>query len=178
MQANPQNLARWIDELSATIEDLEKRVDAINYTPPTPPAPVGNYQIKETLIVNSPISDETSYFNFDISDDVFLYEVTFGTSSFNLRRIYGTYALSKSGLIGESEIFGEYTDPSGTDSCAFFGKYNYRQEGGFYEARVTSGSSSPSYYIQIRTYELEPIVTESILTRAADAVKKLVKGGK
>ena len=170
MKADTTNLGKWIDELTAAIEDLEKRVDSINITPPTP----GNQIIIEDL-GQSPIYDNLT--------------LPTGKTLSDYQYLLVTVIMANSTLYYDTMAEGLFTNTYGEVEYPqnyIFGNSEYTfmmitSDGN--EISLSQKTSQSEQYLiyrlqGIKYVEPETVTNKSLLKRAANAVKNIMKGGK
>lgn len=167
MKADMTNLGKWIDELTAAIEDLEKRVDSINIDPPAP----GNQIIIEDL------GEEPIY--------AALYLPT-GKALSDYQYFLVTVIMSDTGIydtVAEGLIYNTYGEVEYQQSY-FFGNSEYTfmmmTVPGAEQITLSQETSQPEQHLiyklhGIKYIEPETVSNRLLLKRAADAVKKAVK---
>lgn len=169
MKADTTNLGKWIDELTAAIEDLEKRVDSINIDPPAP----GNQIIIEDLGQSPIYANLTLPTGKTLNDYQYLIVTVISANS---TRYYDTMA---EGLF--TNTYGEVGYPQNY----LFGNSEYTfmmitpAENEISLSQKTSQSEQNLIYrLQgIKYVEPEIASNKSLLKRAANAVKNIMKGG-
>lgn len=164
------NLSRWVDELAATIEDLEKRVDHISIAPPAP----GNQIIIEDLGQSPIYANLTLPTGKTLNDYQYLLVTVI---SANADLFYDTMA---EGLF--TNTYGEV----GYTQNYIFGNSEYTfmmQTPAENEIGLSQQTSQSEQYLiyrlqGIKYVEPETATNRSLLKRAADAVKNIMKGGR
>lgn len=184
MKADLSNLGKWVDELKADIEDLDKKIDAIQ--PEPTPTPGGDYNLTCTTLISSatisaeqqtdltPIPDLTGY-------DLIM--VTIESVSYGIE----AQAICPGVLFEASKQFCLQTpqlymaDPTGVANYSAF-RFHWEQvnvEGTLVDylhfdpmLLTTTGTRTIAVY----GLKIEQAVTErdGLLKKAAKAVKKIL----
>ena len=161
------NLSKWVDELAASIETLEKKVNAINVTP----VPAAQYRLIPHKLVDYEevgLSSDTYTITSLENSDIFVINFMFRDNSVDY--ICTSVTMNYEDFTDGKGVAGSYVDQEAqpTKSCSFVGYYD--DQNGEYVAQALSGSGT--YRLDIIGYELEEIEPESYIRRM---FKKLLR---
>lgn len=162
MEANSKNLARWIDELAASIEKLEKRMDV------TPMSTLFDFMIdNEILIDHEEVTAAGDDYPLDFDNDVTAVALTFGTTIAGKNRIFSNIG-GPLGILSEPQVI------SYDDNLI----YTDMESPGVLNVRQMSGSDTITFSLYYSYVDKTVIESRSMMKKIIDKVKSITKGGK